>query len=161
LTGERPGDVFREFRDHISGVLNKTITDARLSLIHRKSKPQFAQFAFAFRDEREIAMAAPLFGCNLFLALSQQLEAEQEAEKTWRLRTLEYSYHLLEEPNPDSRWIIKLDFDKLHLSTGWVTVEEVVRFLITEIGVKPKRSDWNEILIESEELFKAWTGRTI
>lgn len=104
---------------------------------------------------------------------------------------MEYNYHLLEGSSPDSRWIIrweykshrrqrnehprhhvhlaavidtpagKMDFDKLHLSTGWVTIEEVIRFLIAEIGVKPKANNWDEELIKSEELFRKWTARNI
>jgi len=186
LTGDRPDEVFRKFRDHISGLLNKTITDAPLSLTHRKNS-SFAQFAF--RDEKESPMAAPLFSGGLFLAVSQQLRVEQQPDKTWRLETLDYSYHLLEGPDPDSRWIVRweyvshtrrrdehprhhvhiaavvdtpagrLDFDKLHLSTGWVTVEEVIRFLIAEVKVSPKAENWDQELMDSEELFKQWTRR--
>ncbi len=54
-----------------------------------------------------------------------------------------------------------MDFDKLHLSTGWVTIEEVIRFLIAEAGVKPKSADWDDTLLRSEELFRKWTERTI
>jgi len=53
-----------------------------------------------------------------------------------------------------------MDLDKLHLATGRVTVEEVIRFLIAEVGVKPKAANWDEELIKSEELFKKWTART-
>jgi hypothetical protein len=157
LTRDRPGDVFRQFRDHISRLLNQTITDAPLSLAYRKDG-LFAQFAF--RDDSDFPMVAPLFSRGLFLAVSQQLEVEPQPDETWRLRTMEYNYHLLEGPSPDSRWIIRweykshsrqrnehprhhvhlaavvdtpagrMDFDKLHLSTGWVTIEEVIRFLI-------------------------------
>jgi hypothetical protein len=37
----------------------------------------------------------------------------------------------------------------------------VIRFLITEMHIDPKCDDWNYRLIESEELFKQWTGRDI
>jgi hypothetical protein len=188
LTGDRPAEVFRNFRHHISGLINQTITDAPLSLTHRKDSV-FAQFAF--RDNADFPVAAPLFSGGLFLAVSQQLRVEQQPDKTWKLRTLEYTYHLLEGSSPDSKWIIrweyvshiqrrnehsrhhvhiatvvdtpagKMDLDKLHLSTGWVTIEEVIRFLVAEMGVKPKISDWDDQLLESEELFKKWTGREI
>ncbi|HVO62234.1 MAG TPA: hypothetical protein VMT53_14955 [Terriglobales bacterium] len=187
MIGDRPGDVFRHFRDHISSLLNRTITDARLSLTHLKDKP-FAQFAF--RDEADMPIAAPLFSKNLFLAASQHLEVRPEAGK-WRLYTLEYNYHLLEAPSPDSRWIIRweykshkrlrnehprhhvhldvtlktsagdLNLDHLHLSTGWVTIEEVIRFLIAEVGIKAKSKTWDDDLLESEALFKEWTGRSV
>ena len=82
MTGDRPGDVFRQFREHISHLLNQTITDAPLSLAHVKDRP-YAQIAF--RDENEVAMAAPLFSGGLFLAVAQDLAVEQQADKTWRL----------------------------------------------------------------------------
>ena len=188
MIGARPGDIFRQFRDHIARLLNLTITDAPLSLVHRKD----ALFAtFAFRDVQDVAMAAPLFSGGLFLAVSQDLAVERRENRTWRLRTMEYSYHLLEGPSFDSRWIIRwefkshlrlrnehprnhvhiativetptgpMDLDKLHLSTGWVTIEEVIRFLIAELGVRPKTADWDEELLKSEEKFREWTRRTV
>jgi hypothetical protein len=47
-----------------------------------------------------------------------------------------------------------LDLDKLHLPTGWVLIEDVIRFLITELGMKPPCGDnWAKMLAESEEVF--------
>lgn len=188
MIGDRPGEIFRDFQAHISHLLNQTVTDAPLSLTHRKNRP-FAQFAF--RDVSEMPMAAPLFSKGLFLAVSQDLQVEQEKDGRFRLHTMEYSYHLLEGSSPDSRWIIRweykshtrqrnehprhhvhldtvikspageLNLDKLHLSTGWVTIEEVIRFLIAEVGVKPKASDWDEQLLKSENFFREWTKRII
>jgi hypothetical protein len=48
---------------------------------------------------------------------------------------------------------------QVHIPTGWVTLEEIIRFLITDLGVKPKEQDWENSLRESEELFKQWTSR--
>jgi hypothetical protein len=109
----------------------------------------------------------------------------------WRLHTAEYSYHLLEDRSPDSRWIVRweykshrrrrnqyprnhvhidtvvqtpagpMDLDKLHLPTGWVTIEEVIRFLIAEMGVPPKIDDWDDKLVESDRFFREWTRRIV
>jgi hypothetical protein len=49
----------------------------------------------------------------------------------------------------------------VHIPTGWVTVEEIIRFLISDLGVKPKEQDWEKELRDSEELFKQWTSRDI
>jgi len=51
------------------------------------------------------------------------------------------------------------DSSKLHIPSGWITVEEVIRFLIQELKVRPKRADWDRLLCESEERFRDWTGR--
>jgi hypothetical protein len=54
-----------------------------------------------------------------------------------------------------------LDLNKIHLPSGWITVEEVVRFLITELKVKPFSDDWDDLLQKSEEKFREWTRRSI
>lgn len=186
LVGARPAEVFREFQEHIAGLLNRTVTDAPLSLTHKQNNP-FA--TVTFRDELRVAIAAPLFGSSLFLFFSQDLVVEDQGNKSWKLRTVKYTYHLLESPSPDSPWLIRweyispsrrkmshprnhvhlpvildtadgvLDLDSLHLPTGWVTIEEIIRFLIVEVKVKPKSDDWNGDLESSERLFKQWTGR--
>lgn len=54
-----------------------------------------------------------------------------------------------------------LDLAKMHIASGWVTIEEVIRFLIHELGVKPKHKQWDERLRESEKKFREWTAREI
>jgi hypothetical protein len=188
LTGTRPSEVFREFQSHLGGLLNRTITDGPLSLRHRGENP-YAQVTF--RDEQELSTAVPIAGCPFFLAISQHLKVSEEAPKNWLLKTTQYSYHLLEGRDIGSRWIVRweyvspevramehprhhvhlpikiesltgvLDLDALHLSTGWVTVEEIIRFLIVELGAKARSNDWPQQLAESEALFRKWTRRAI
>lgn len=54
-----------------------------------------------------------------------------------------------------------LDLNKVHVPTGWVTMEEVIRFLIHELGVKPPCGKaWPGVLAESEEAFyERFTGK--
>jgi hypothetical protein len=48
----------------------------------------------------------------------------------------------------------KLDFDKVHAPTGWVTLEEVIRFLIHDLGhAAPCGDSWPKVLARSEKLF--------
>lgn len=53
-----------------------------------------------------------------------------------------------------------LSLEKLHIATGWVTIEEVIRFLIHELKVRAKNSDWDARLRASEEKFRKWTYRS-
>jgi hypothetical protein len=46
---------------------------------------------------------------------------------------------------------------KLHLPTGWVTIESVIRFAITDLRVRPLSDGWRETLAESEGQFRDWT----
>lgn len=54
-----------------------------------------------------------------------------------------------------------LDLNKVHVPTGWVTIEEVIRFLIHELGVKPPcGKSWPSVLAESEDAFyERFTGK--
>lgn len=45
-------------------------------------------------------------------------------------------------------------FSRLHVPTGMLAIEQVVRFLITELLVTPLRADWDAVLQEGEVLFQ-------
>lgn len=47
----------------------------------------------------------------------------------------------------------------LHLPTGYVTIEEVIRFCIVDLGVEPLTKDWDAILTESYERLKVEEGK--
>jgi len=47
-------------------------------------------------------------------------------------------------------------FSRLHIPSGRVAFEEVVRFLIAELQVLPNRRDWVEVLTDSEDRFRAY-----
>jgi hypothetical protein len=47
----------------------------------------------------------------------------------------------------------KLDLDDAHLPSGYVFIEDVIRFLISDLGVKPSDDDWHDTLIASERKF--------
>jgi hypothetical protein len=42
--------------------------------------------------------------------------------------------------------IPKSEFTNLHIPTGPVTLRQVVRFVITELRIRPLRRDWNKVL---------------
>ncbi|HTU98796.1 MAG TPA: hypothetical protein VMF14_23290, partial [Solirubrobacteraceae bacterium] len=55
-----------------------------------------------------------------------------------------------------------LDLNKAHVPTGWVTFEEVIRFVIHDLGVKPPCGDeaWPGLLEDSERKFhEEFSGR--
>lgn len=47
-----------------------------------------------------------------------------------------------------------LDLNKLHTPTGFVLVEYVLRFLVTELQLKPANDEWEERLDESEARYR-------
>lgn len=45
---------------------------------------------------------------------------------------------------------------KAHVPTGRISLEEVLRFTIEDLGVLPLRDDWDEVLRESQQRFERW-----
>lgn len=43
----------------------------------------------------------------------------------------------------------------LRLPTGWVPVEEVLRFCIVDLGMRPLNPNWDEVLRESERISRS------
>lgn len=114
--------------------------------------------------------------------MSQLLEAVKEGSG-YRLRTVQYWYGIQESADLSEKALLRweyvsdapkdgwcrhhvqapaeieaaggtLDLDKLHVPTGWVTIEEVIRFLIVDLGVLPPCGDeWPAKLAASERDF--------
>jgi hypothetical protein len=124
-----------------------------------------------------------------FLSLFQRFNAVPGTEG-FLLRTIEYAYRIQKAPNDEAlvrfeyvardaepefdycRKNVQFHADfhgvfrnfspsKLHIPTGWVTIERVIRFLFTDFKVKPLRTNWEKILADSERQFREWTGRTV
>jgi hypothetical protein len=49
---------------------------------------------------------------------------------------------------------------KLHIPTGRVALESVLRFMIEELGVKPARNDWDAVLARTQTAFETWRTRS-
>lgn len=188
LIGRTPREAFDTFHAHISGLLNRNVTDARLSLIHPEKRQTRASIDFRKNNE---PIAAPLFKAGVFLCIGQTLEVEQQQDKTWKLRTTQYRYRIQASADPGDnlclRWEYvsrkirdkqfcrnhfqtplmfnlgqqRISLEDVHLPTGWVTIEEIIRFLIMEVGVRSKQNDWDDDLQKSEKKFKEWTGREL
>lgn len=54
-----------------------------------------------------------------------------------------------------------VNLEGLHIPTGWVTIEELIRFLIHEFDIQSHNENWDSILKESEAMFREWTDRSI
>lgn len=52
--------------------------------------------------------------------------------------------------------LLGLALKNLHIPTGRVSFEEVVRFLIDELRVVPVRDDWQEVIGETETRFREY-----
>lgn len=61
----------------------------------------------------------------------------------------------VDDPTHPTRQPHSISFADMHIPTGPVLIENVVRLLIEEFGVVPLRPDWDEVLRENEALLRA------
>jgi hypothetical protein len=112
-------------------------------------------------------------GSPLFLAASQDFTEVQDEERPgqWRVRTLRYSYALCRTPDLAEEvvlwhWHPPISTEphihvggtlhKLHIPSGRVSFEAVLRFLIQDMGVRRERPEWEELLADAEGRFRAY-----
>jgi hypothetical protein len=69
---------------------------------------------------------------------------------TSRIRPIETG-----DPSNPQRKPSQIPLAEMHIPTGPVLFENVVRLLIEEFGVIPLRPDWDEILLRNEALLRA------
>ncbi|SRR5712692_1322542 len=189
LTARTPREAFRIFQDHLNGVLNKVLTRYRLRFVVSGVKQD--QASLAFFNARSISIAIPLPPSPRYLYLGQELKAIPEGKEYvlrtlkygYRIQRtallqdeaeVRFEY-VSREMEPSARYsrhhvqfhrdyhTVHEDFSptKLHIPTGWVTIENVIRFLITDLGIPPLIETWEEELRESEEQFREWTSREV
>jgi hypothetical protein len=118
----------------------------------------------------------------MWFSFGQRCEAVPDGRKQ-RLVTADYRYalahgdatepiwrweYLKRRPSLDDRWCRHhvqgdipvrmgnndVSMNDLHLPTGYVTIEEIIRFCIVDLEVKPLSDDWDRILDESYQQFK-------
>ena len=168
------------FCDHVNRVLATTITQTRLQVILSPDAPR-AQLAFRQGGQPIPARLTTRFGL-MGLYLGQVCTADRTPDGLHELRTVEYRYTVtpdgaaepllrweyIRTPGPEDLWCrhhlqgpIHLEFPRdtvslndLHLPTGYVPFEDVLRFCIVDLGVRPLSEDWDRILRESYARFK-------
>lgn len=186
LTAKTPREIFHAVQDHLNRVLNTVLTHYRLEFTvhHLKQGRTFLHF----RDEQKQAMAVPLLPSPWRLYIGQGLQAVPEGKEytikvlqyAYRIQRspsiqdeaevrFEYVSH---EIDPSARWCrhhvqfhreyqgVRVDFspNKLHIPTGVVTLESVLRFLIADLGVPPLTDRWETELQASEARTREWIG---
>ena len=185
ITGATLAEAARNFRDHLNHVLARTVTQTPVVLVEVPGVPRF-QITFRHHGQPIQVQINTRFGRMEFY-LGQVCGSVMREDRLHELRTLSYRYALSteggEEPiirweyvrelTPTEQWCrhhlqgpieIRLNqhtisLNDIHLPTGYVTFEEVLRFCIVDLGVPPLHADWDRILSESYELFKTEFGQ--
>jgi hypothetical protein len=176
--------LFEDFREQMNTLLNKTITHARLVYL-RQNDLAFLQFHPSGGD------VAVQVAHGLYLYLGQTLKAVKEnGQFRLRTIGYAYRVSV-DQGRDNKNWLIRWEYvsrepsgplhprhhchvngkfhhsnrigalQKVHIPSGWVTMEEVIRFLIHELDVKSSSPNWDKLLLESEETFRERTKRTI
>jgi hypothetical protein len=173
-TAPEPRHVAQGFVDYLNGVLNRTVTQSRLSLVPDKTvdHPRFDILRYVGGATEPLELnRSPL------LLLSQQ-KIDVEAG---RCLTVTYQYRVQRAADPKP-WLVRWEFFRqrprpdyeyplahihvnaalvdgqevhgLHFPTRRVPLELVLWHLIAEWGVAPLSDDWREILSESIDGFE-------
>lgn len=189
LPARTPRDAFCALQGHVNGILNKVLTRYRLEFFVRTAARD--QATLAFFDRRRVAVAVSLPPSLWYLYLGLELKAVPEekgyglqalkyAYRIQRTPSLEEEAevrfeYVSPEMDPSASWCrhhvqfhrdyqdVRDGFspNKLHIPTSWVTIEDVIRFLISDLGVPPLIETWDEELKKSEKQFRGWTGREV
>lgn len=156
--------ALQDFVDYLNHILNKTVTDSRLSVI-KSSDPHFV--VARFQDKAILPIELTPKGW-----LSFRLMAMVRPDGRIVIEEAVFSYSLSSNPD-DEQWIFRYDyrlipqdqypcahvhvntpkFKDFHFPTSRVSIEQIVAHLIIEHGVTPKCENWLEILKESHEGF--------
>ncbi len=184
ITGRTLAEASATFRDHLNGVLARTVTATPLIMVEAlrpRGAPSGIQLAFRQSGAPVEAALGTKYG-RAYLYLGQACESTVDDKGLHRLHTVSYRYTLRPEgdPEPRFRWEYEkapgggslycrhhlqgdipvpfgrttVPLDDLHLPTGFMTIEEVLRFCIVDLEVPRLSEDWHAILTESYERFK-------
>ena len=175
-TGLTLWDAARQFCDHLNEVLATTVTQTRLVPVRPRPRAISIQITFRQAGEPIQALLASRFG-PLRLYLGQVCDGVPLNEGGVQLRTISYKYTLGtgDDDDPFFRWEYDrempgfycrhhvqgavplqlgrhaISLNDLHLPTGYVAFEEVLRFCIADLGVRPRSREWDRILRASYE----------
>ncbi len=177
IWGKSPADCFEHFRSHIAKIVSATLRSREPILIQAAGA-----FSGTLQTPKPIALTTRVGRLYLHLAQALEVEKRSEGVHKYRLTTLKYWYRLQESAADDADALIRWEYErvpnkyhcpqhvqlratvrapkgktielnKVHLPTGWVPIEDVIRFLIVDLQVKPADPAWDSILGASADLF--------
>jgi len=184
ITGKTPEKCFEAFRGHLAALLKKTVptrcpvlvqatsTHAHVGFREGQSPKAVpietrhgrlffwvAQFveAKARKEEGDFALST----LNYWYRLQEAPGSDEKALIRWEYdRTLRAGakpcrHHVQQQATIPIQGAEGLDLDRLHVPTGWVALEEVLRFLIYDLRMKPPcGGTWHREIEASEKVFR-------
>jgi hypothetical protein len=178
IIGRTAAEAVTTFREHLNWLLARTVTERPLVFF---TVGERMSLAFRHHGRPAAATLGTRFG-QFALFLGQTCVATLTDDRQYRLRTVSYRYTLRrdDDAEPLLRWEYekfprppgeycrhhlqgaitlplppsRVSLNDMHVPTSFVTIEEVLRFCIVDLGVPPLSGDWHRLLSESYERFK-------
>jgi hypothetical protein len=179
MIGNTPSEAYKRFQDDLNEALS-CVTAGRLTIPRGPRLVSDLEYSIVLNHGRPVDLSGE--HRLRFRALQNFTIMETEASERgrYRVRTTEYVYQIAtrdEEELLAYHWtpekpvgfrlyphlhigLVSIakdapipEFHKLHLPTSRVSLESIVRLLIDDFGVQPRRSNWRDILDSTEAAF--------
>jgi len=178
ITGRSLDKAASRWCDDLNRLLNKTVTRARMVATAGPG-----QVSIALREGSDVGAKVKTRYGSVILSLQQRLRTEVDAHGMHRLHTVRYRYSLAASRRTAAlvRWdylcaddhggaIVcrhhiqgtlpvqlpkeTLRLDDFHMPTGYVAIEEVLRFLLADLDVPALSDEWDQLLRDSYAAFR-------
>jgi hypothetical protein len=172
LAGRTPREAVDAFLEPLKEVIGCVTDEGFVARIRRAGGPYPATFQSDFAILDRARGRLPM---QLELTHSYHVVASDGERGLWRVSTAGWIYKLADSRDelvaafhwhPESSGRVTrphvhvhghhdaVDLHRLHLPTGRVSIESVIRFAIEDLDVVPRRSDWASVLDRHEEVFR-------
>ena len=178
MAGKSPAEAVNNFLDPLQKAID-CLTRAQLTVKGGYYPTTVDPHALTLGD----GLPQKLSGeTDLYLVVKQfyyVIRVEDPDAGPWKVSTAEYNYNLRDSENrvviayhwhPAERYKVRSphlhldqgaevgrqDLHRVHIPTGRIAIEDFLRFAITELGVEPRRDDWEEVLLRSRKTYEDW-----
>jgi hypothetical protein len=180
FSGRSLGEASRVFVEHLNQVLHTTVTQMPLSLEISRS---VANIRFRRGSDAATVRLQTQYGpMALYVGYLCNTVVDASGVHALRIASYRYAllpdghtesllrWEYIRTPAEDAEYCrnhfqgpislgirnrsgIDANLQHWHLPTGWVPLEEVIRFCIVDLGVTPLSEAWSQILRENHERF--------
>lgn len=180
MAGRTPAQAFDAFREPIQKAL-ACISDAVFRTSPRPREPGEVHAITTARQREDYVSLTGPHRLSVSATIHYSIEKTDDPDRgPWKVCTRGYWYHIVTEDqaevilfhwHPDSQSDLPWPHAHVgssqitshavlsgfkHVPTGRVSLESVIRSLITDMGVVPKRPGWEAVLDDSEDRFRQW-----
>jgi hypothetical protein len=170
------GKTAREALDAFTGPMQRALTCVTYAQVYVRSAQPAELQALAVSEDPIALGTTGGPDTRLSLSVQQQYQIVRHDDPDrgpWKVATRGYMYELANangqellayhwHPLGQSRWrgphlhVSEGRMAGFHLPSGRVSLEELLRLLLAEVGVRPLRPDWQAVLDETEDAFRRY-----